>query len=91
MRIPVGMYTCSLYALIRDLVSALLACDPGEIYLVFLPLLVDHEHMNQVFIDGSIQVIQAEWTEEIHPLPFFETEAGMLDARVIPHLRMKKQ
>lgn len=57
MGIPVGVDTGLHNAFIRYPVSAFLSRNPGEIDFMFGPLLIDHQYMDQVFIDGSVQVV----------------------------------
>jgi hypothetical protein len=91
MRIPVGMFTCGFHPHFRNLVGTSLACDSGKIDFMLHTFLIDHDHMDKVFIDGGIQVLKAKRTEKVNALAFLELEIGVLHAGIVTHFGMQKQ
>jgi hypothetical protein len=89
--IPEGLLTCFNDILPGNPEGTLFACDTGEIDFLLLMLSIGHDHMNQVFIDGSIQALQTHWTEKIDSFALVTMNMGMLYARIIAHFRMEQK
>jgi hypothetical protein len=49
---------------------------------------IDHDHVNQILVNGSIQVIHTKRTKEIEPLPLDYTKIGMNKACIVSNFRM---
>jgi hypothetical protein len=91
MRIPVGVFTSGLHPDLGYLIGAFFTGNTREIDFVLHSTLVHHDHVDQVFIDGSVQVLETKRTEEIYSLSFLEIKLGMLDAGIIPDFGMQEQ
>ena len=87
--IAVGMFTACCNAFVRNLVGTLFTGNPGKENLMLDLLFINHNHLDQVFIQGSIQTMQTNWTKEINTFPFLEVKPWMCYTRVISHFRMK--
>ena len=88
MGVPVGVFTRGPDTFIRNLVSTLFAGYAGEIDLMLIAALVDHQYMDQIFVNGSIQALMAEGTEKIDPVSLPQFHLRMLDTCIVPNLRM---
>jgi hypothetical protein len=91
MCIPVGVNPSLPHSLFRYLVGDLLAGYTGKIDFTFDAIRFDHDHTNQVFIDGSIKMLHTKGAKEINPFAFQEMKIGMFNAGIISNLRMQKK
>jgi hypothetical protein len=61
-----------------------------EINIVFLLILVDHDHMDQIFIELGLQVMLAHGTVKIDRIPGHHLEGRMFDTGIITDLRVQQ-
>jgi hypothetical protein len=43
-------------------------------------MLIDHQHVYQIFIQSSVQILHADWTKKVDSFTLFKVKPGMFDA-----------
>jgi hypothetical protein len=74
------VFTGGMHLVAGNLVGAFLPGYPGEVNLMFATGFVNHQQVNQVFIQFRRQAFLAYRTVKIEPLAFFELKPRMFDA-----------
>ena len=77
--IPVRVFTGSPDLFAGHLVSTFLPGYPGEVNLMFGIRWINHQQLNQVFVQFCRQAFLADWAMKIEWLTFLKLKSRMLD------------